>query len=29
MSFINIAQAQFDITSGTVNSPIFASNMEF
>jgi hypothetical protein len=29
MSFINIAQAQFDITSGTINSPIFASNMEF
>lgn len=29
MSFINITQAWFDAASGTINSPIFATNMEF
>jgi H+/Cl- antiporter ClcA len=29
MLFINIAQAKFNTTNGTGNSPIFANNMEF
>ena len=29
MLFINIAQAKVNITSGTINSPIFTNNMEF
>jgi hypothetical protein len=29
MSFINIAQAWFNVTNGTINSPIFSNNMEF
>ena len=29
MSLINIAQASFDTTTNTINSPIFSNNMEF